>query len=105
MIKRKYDLHVNVAVMGIIQAADCVVVEDKGVLTDFGLRYREEFLAQPGAFSLDPNLLPLGERTFELSCAGGMPALSMTTCLMPGGGGYSHIWHFIVIGRSTTPIA
>ncbi|MES9900667.1 MAG: type II toxin-antitoxin system HipA family toxin [Sedimenticola sp.] len=75
MIKRKYDLYVNVGVMGIIQAADCVVVEDKGVLTDFGLRYREEFLAQPGAFSLDPNLLPLGGRTFELSCAGGMPGI------------------------------
>ncbi|MES9933827.1 MAG: type II toxin-antitoxin system HipA family toxin [Candidatus Sedimenticola sp. PURPLELP] len=75
MTKGRYDLYVNIQGMGIVQAADCVVVEEKGVLSDFGLRYREAFLAQPGAFSLDPAQLPLGEGPFELSCRGGMPGL------------------------------
>ncbi len=75
MIKSRYDIYINSACTGILHAADCVLIENEAVLTDFGFRYRPEYLARSDAFPLDPVQLPLKQGEMAFSCQGGLPGL------------------------------
>jgi len=75
MTKERYNIFINTHDLGIIKTAECILVEDHGVLTEFGFRYTNEYLENPAAFSLDPVLLPLHRGNLELTCTGGIPGL------------------------------
>ncbi len=71
--KQTYDIYLNTRATGLIKAANCVIAETHGRVEQLGFRYTPDYLAHPGAFSLDPNALPLraGETQFE--CRGSLP--------------------------------
>jgi len=73
MIKR-LDLYLNTPATGVIHAADVVLDESEGMLVQVGFRYRPAYLQAPGAFPIDPVMLPLTAEDRVLSCKGGMPA-------------------------------
>lgn len=73
--KKHYDVYLNTRETGLILAAECVLQEQSGLLSGFGFRYSPGYLNKPGAFSLDPNLLPFQQCDFELTCQGAPPGL------------------------------
>lgn len=73
--KQRYDLYLNTFATGLIKAAEAVLVETAGQLSQMGFRYTEVYLAHPLAFALDPVQLPLNNTEKNLSCGGGMPGI------------------------------
>lgn len=71
---RRLDLYLNTPTLGVVQAADVVLVEDNASLQQVGFRYRPEYLALPQAFAIDPRQLPLAEGEKVFQCRGGAPA-------------------------------
>jgi serine/threonine-protein kinase HipA len=74
MTKHRYDLYLNTPKLGIVLAADVVVVEEGANLRQVGFRYLPDYLAKPAAFPVDPVQLPLMEGEIVLNCRGGAPA-------------------------------
>ncbi len=75
MNKQRYDLYLNTPETGLIKAAETVLLESSGQLSQMGFRYTEAYLAHPRAFSLDPVQLPLNSLEKNLMCAAGMPGI------------------------------
>lgn len=73
--KQRYDLYLNTRKTGIIKAAEAVVLESSGQLTNMGFRYTAVYREHPYAFALDPVQLPLASNEIEFHCAGGMPGI------------------------------
>ena len=73
--KQRYDLYLNTQNTGIIKAAEAVLLESSGHLTNMGFRYTEAYRGHPAAFALDPVQLPLTTDEFNLQCTGGMPGI------------------------------
>ena len=73
MIKR-LDLYLNTPALGIVHAADVVLVEKDASLRQVGFRYRPDYLATPGAFAIDPVQLPLSSNETVLNCHAAAPA-------------------------------
>lgn len=73
MIKR-LDLYLNTPALGIVHAADVVLVEEDASLRQVGFRYRPDYLTTPGAFAIDPVQLPLSSGETALSCHAAVPA-------------------------------
>lgn len=75
MTSQRYDLYLNTRETGLLHAAELVLVEERGGLSQVGFRYRAEYLGAPGAFSIDPAQLPLRAGTVEFTChRGACPA-------------------------------
>lgn len=74
MTKQRYDLYLNTPKLGVVHAADVVVIEEVANLRQVGFRYLPDYLAKPVAFPLDPVQLPLMEGEIVLNCRGGAPA-------------------------------
>ena len=72
--KARYTLHINLPSTGLIQAADVVILEDRGHVNQVGFRYRPEYLELPGAIAIDPISLPLSPKELAIECRGGIPA-------------------------------
>ena len=73
--RQRYDLYLNTQKTGVIKAAEAVLLESSGQLTNMGFRYTEAWREHPDAFPLDPIQLPLTTNEFNLQCAGGMPGI------------------------------
>jgi len=73
--KQQYDLYLNIASMGIIKAAQAVLLESAGQLVQMAFKYTAEYLCHEQAFALDPIQLPLTTKEINLHCAGGMPGI------------------------------
>lgn len=71
---RRLDLYLNTPTLGVVQAADVVLVEDNASLQQVGFRYSPEYLSLPQAFAIDPRQLPLAEGEKVFQCRGGAPA-------------------------------
>ena len=74
MTKQRYDLYLNTPILGIVHAADVVVIEEGASLQQVGFRYLADYLAKQDAFPVDPVQLPLTEGEKVLNCRGGAPA-------------------------------
>ena len=74
MTKQRYDLYLNTPILGIVHAADVVVIEEGASLQQVGFRYLVDYLARQDAFPVDPVQLPLMEGEKVLNCRGGAPA-------------------------------
>ena len=75
MTRQRYDLYLNTRETGPVHAAEVVLLEEAGSLSEVGFRYRSEYLDGSGAFSIDPAQLPLRSSTFEFTChRGACPA-------------------------------
>ncbi|MBU0537409.1 MAG: HipA N-terminal domain-containing protein, partial [Gammaproteobacteria bacterium] len=72
--KARYALHIDLPSTGRTQAADVVIVEDRGHVERVGFRYRPEYLELPGAIAIDPICLPLSPKERAIECRGGIPA-------------------------------
>jgi len=73
--KERYDVFLNTSVLGQVHAASCVIIEEgAGLLTGVAFRYEQDYLEQDGAFSIDPNQLPLRKDETFLRCGAGTPA-------------------------------
>ena len=73
--KQRYDLYLNTQQTGVIKAAEAVLLESSGQLTNMGFRYTEAYREHSHAFALDPVQLPLTPNEIEFHCAGGMPGV------------------------------
>jgi len=73
--KQRYDLYVDTPYTGLIKAAEAVLLESAGQLSQMGFRYTDTYLDHPHAFALDPIQLPLQKHEINLMCAGGMPGI------------------------------
>ena len=73
--KQRYDLYLNTRQTGLIKAAEAVLLESSGQLTNMGFRYTETYREHPHAYALDPVQLPLTSNEIEFHCAGGMPGV------------------------------
>jgi len=73
--KQRYDLYINTAATGLVKAAEAVLLEASGQLTQMAFRYTDEYIEQPHALALDPVQLPLTKKEINLKCAGGMPGI------------------------------
>ncbi len=73
--KQRYDLYLNTRQTGLIKAAEAVLLESSGQLTNMGFRYTEAYREHSHAFALDPVQLPLASDEIEFHCAGGMPGI------------------------------
>ncbi|MFK5948407.1 MAG: type II toxin-antitoxin system HipA family toxin [Methylococcales bacterium] len=73
--KQRYDLYLDTPFTGLIKAAEAVLLESAGQLSQMGFRYTDEYLNHPHAFALDPIQLPLQSNEINLTCAGGMPGI------------------------------
>lgn len=74
MTRQRYDLYLNTPVLGLVHAADVVLVEEGSALQQVGFRYRPEYVAEEGAFAIDPVQLPLSKGEIQFACRGGAPA-------------------------------
>lgn len=74
MTKVRLNAYLNTDRLGVVHAADVVIVEEQGTLHTVGFRYRPNYLAMPDAFPIDPVALPLSSREFQLTGRGGQPA-------------------------------
>ncbi len=72
---QRYDLYINTPATGLIKAAEVVLLETSGLLTQMAFRYTEAYREYPNAFPLDPVQLPLIAGEFNLFCSGGMPGI------------------------------
>ncbi|MGB1109206.1 MAG: type II toxin-antitoxin system HipA family toxin [Gammaproteobacteria bacterium] len=73
--RQRYDLYLNTAATGITRAAEIVLLEHNGRLTEAAFRYTPDYLAMPSAFSLDPVQAPLTPNTYGYNCQMGPPGL------------------------------
>ena len=73
MTRARFDIHVDSTVTGVVQAAECVIEEDAGLVRRVDFRYTEQYVENPNAFALDPRRLPLGHGETRFACAGGVP--------------------------------
>ncbi len=71
---RRLDLYLNTPKLGVVLAAEVALLEEGAHLRQVGFRYRPDYLAQPGAFAIDPVQLPLTPREATLDCSAGVPA-------------------------------
>lgn len=74
-IKARYDIYVNTISLGVMKAAEAILLEEGGLLTRFGFRYTENYIDQPLAFALDPVQLPLTRSEFLFACRNGIPGI------------------------------
>ncbi len=72
--KARYALHIDLPGTGRTQAADVVIVEDRGHVNQVGFRYRQDYLEMPDAIAIDPVSLPLSPKERAIECRGGLPA-------------------------------
>ena len=73
MTRARFDIHVDSTITGAVQAAECVIEEDAGLVRRVDFRYTEQYVENPNAFPLDPRRLPLGHGESRFPCAGGVP--------------------------------
>ena len=73
MTRVRFDIHLNSAVTGVVQAAESVIEEEAGLVRRVDFRYTPRYVESPGAFPLDPMRLPLGRAETRFACAGGVP--------------------------------
>lgn len=73
MTRARFDIHVASTVTGVVQAAECVIEEDAGLVRRVDFRYTQQYVENPNAFPLDPKRLPLGHGESRFGCAGGVP--------------------------------
>lgn len=73
MTRARFDIHVDSTVTGVVQAAECVIEEEAGLVRRVGFRYTRQYVENPNAFPLDPKRLPLGHSETRFTCAGGVP--------------------------------
>lgn len=73
MTRARFDIHLDSAVTNVVQAAECVIEEEGGLVRRVDFRYTPEYVENPSAFPLDPKRLPLGHGETRFACAGGVP--------------------------------
>lgn len=73
MTRARFDIHLDSAVTGVVQAGECVIEEETGFPRRVDFRYPPEYVENPSAFPLDPKRLPLGHGETRFICAGGVP--------------------------------
>ena len=59
VIEQHYDIYLNTVSTDVIKAAQIVLNEEYGQLTNISFRYTNEYREHPHAFALDPKQLPL----------------------------------------------
>ena len=74
MTKVQFHAHLNSQKLGVIHAADVVILEEQGATHKVGFRYRPGYLTMTDAFPIDPIALPLSSQEFQFTCQGGLPA-------------------------------
>lgn len=75
MTRARYDVYLNTPGFPVAAVAELAVEEDARALLHVGFRYRPDYLAAAGAFSLDPSRLPVAAGETRLFCQGGAPAI------------------------------
>lgn len=73
--KKRYALYIDTPATGLIKAAEAVLLESAGQLTQMAFRYTDVYRKHSHAFALDPVQLPLTKKEINLKCAGGMPGI------------------------------
>ncbi|HEY7886199.1 MAG TPA: type II toxin-antitoxin system HipA family toxin [Cellvibrionaceae bacterium] len=74
MTKARFDIYINSEQLGIVLAAEMVILEKQGVPEKVGVRYSTAYLSLAGSFPIDPIALPLKTQEFVFDCRGGIPA-------------------------------
>ena len=74
MTKVRLNAYLNSDGLGVVHAADIVIVEEPGASHQVGFRYRADYLATPNAFPIDPAALPLSSQEVLFPNLGGLPA-------------------------------